>query len=156
MYDAWSPSGQDFAFCSGIYCGLYTSESFFKFIFFPDIPSLCFSPLSLVLCDCLQHYANTFKGQLLLCKVILQWSFTPLMYLRGLRFPSNRSISGMTQAPRLNQGHTQGAHTHTQTHTCIHLHAGARSRLTLLYKHRQYFAISSSQCELIMQNLCRS
>lgn len=83
---------------------LFRSLSFYR---------LLFPPLSLP--GCLQHYANTFKGRLLLFRVILQQSCTPLMCRRGLRFLPNRSISGMTPAPRLNQGHTGNTHTQILT-----------------------------------------
>lgn len=86
----------------------------------PSLSGLLSPPFSLA--ACLRHYANTFKGRLPLRRVILQWSCTPLMCLRGLRFLPNRSISWMTPAPRLNQGHAQAAHTHTYIYMQEHTH----------------------------------
>lgn len=114
-----------------ISCYLILLPFLFFFLFTATLslsPSLCFilcflavfwlppPSHSVSLPGCLQHYANTFKGSILLCSVILQRSHTPLIFLWGLRFLLNWSISGMTPAPRLNQGHTLTAHTHLLLH----------------------------------------
>lgn len=85
---------------------------FLSVVFSPFLSSsFAFSSLP----GCLWHYANTFKGRLLLSGVILQWSCTSLMCLRVLSFLPNRSVSQMTPASRLNQGRTKAAHMRAHT-----------------------------------------
>lgn len=86
---------------------------------------LCLPPSSTP--SCLQHYANTFKGRLLLCRVILQWSYTPLMCW-GLDYSQTNIYLGWHQTQALNQGHTQAvyiqlesAHTTHTAHTYAHV-----------------------------------
>lgn len=65
--------------------------------------------------SCLQHYANTFKGRLLLCRVILQWSYTPLMCW-VLDYSQTNISLGWHQTQALNQGHTQAWECSHYTH----------------------------------------
>lgn len=109
----------------------YWTEHFSSVGFLSDFLFLFTNSLALfILClppsstpSCLQHYANTFKGRLLLCRVILQWSYTPLMCW-GLDYSQTNISLGWHQTQALNQGHTQAVYTAWEcshyTH-CTHL-----------------------------------
>lgn len=138
----WSVLILKITFCISTFCGLFKFNSvhFFWFSRVPVWCSILFYKLSLalfVLCpppfftpSCLKHYANTFKGKLLLCGVIIQWSYTPLMCW-GLD-SSQTNISLGWHQTQANQGHIQAAYTLTCT-------AWVHSHCTHLYTCSYYF-----------------
>lgn len=104
--------------------------------------SLCFSrsiPLLLSLPDCLQHYANTFKGRLLLCRVILQRSCTPLMSA-GPEIALKPIYLWDDTSPKVKPGsHTGHTHTHTHAYICMQEYAN-----TPLHTHTKSTSVSVS------------
>lgn len=128
---------------------------FFQFSRVPAWFSIPFHKLSLalfILClppsstpTCLQHYANTFKGRLLLCRVILQWSYTPLMCW-GLDYSQTNISLGWHQTQALNQGHSQAVYMYTAwacshythyTHLCTYIPSSLIALISL--KRYTYF-----------------